>query len=167
MKAVTNSSVLIALSSIGQLELMERRFPDGVLLPQAVWKEVVETGTGRPGADRVARTSWLTVRPVTNTALVSSLRLELDEGESEAIALFLEEPAQAVLLDEKNARQVAKRLKLPTIGTVGILIWAKQNGIISNLQEKLDALQTIGGFRLSSSVYQESLRVVGEGSEFV
>ena len=121
MKAVTNSSVLIALSSIGQLELLERRFPDGVFLPQAVWKEVVETGEGRFGAKQVAQASWLTIRPVANTALVSSLRLQLDEGESEAIALFLEQPAQAILLDEKNARQVAKRLNLPTLGTVGIV----------------------------------------------
>lgn len=30
MKAVTNSPVLIALSSIRQLELIEQRFPDGV-----------------------------------------------------------------------------------------------------------------------------------------
>lgn len=162
MKAVTNSSVLIALSSIGQLELIEQRFPDGVFLPQAVWKEVVETGAGRPGAKQVAQASWLTIRDVTNIALVSSLRLELDEGESEAIALFLEEPVQAILLDEKNARQVAKRLNLPTLGTVGILIWAKQSGLISNLREQLDALQTIGKFRLSHSVYQDALKKVRE-----
>ena len=162
MKAVTNSSVLIALSSIGQLELIEQRFPDGVFLPQAVWKEVVETGAGRHGAKQVAQASWLTIRDVTNIPLVSSLRLELDEGESEAIALFLEEPVQAILLDEKNARQVAKRLNLPTLGTVGILIWAKQSGLISNLREQLDALQTIGKFRLSHSVYQDALKKVRE-----
>jgi len=43
MKAVSNSSVLIALSSIGQLELINQRFLDGVMIPQSVWKEVVET----------------------------------------------------------------------------------------------------------------------------
>lgn len=43
MKPVSNSSVLIALSSIRQLELINQRFPDGVMIPQAVWKEVVET----------------------------------------------------------------------------------------------------------------------------
>jgi predicted nucleic acid-binding protein len=64
--------VLIALSTIGQLELVHQRFPDGVLLPKAVWKEVVEIGAGRPGAKQVAQASWLTIRPVTNTALVSS-----------------------------------------------------------------------------------------------
>lgn len=157
MKAVTNSSVLIALSSIGQLELINQQFPDGVLLPKAVWKEVVETGAGRPGAEQVAKTSWLSVRSATNNALVRSLRLELDEGESEAIPLFFEESAQAILLDEKNARQIAKRLHLPMLGTVGILIWAKQNGLISSLKEQLDILQTVGKFRLSYLVYQDAL----------
>ncbi|MFM7369842.1 MAG: DUF3368 domain-containing protein, partial [Sphaerospermopsis kisseleviana] len=72
------------------------------------------------------------------------------------------QPAQAILLDEKNARRVAKRMNLPTLGTVGILIWAKQNGLISNLKEQLDALQTIGKFRLSYLIYQEALRKVDE-----
>lgn len=162
MKAVSNSSVLIALSSIGQLELIKQRFPDGVMIPQAVWKEVVETGKGRNGAEEVAKASWLTISTVSNTSSISLLRLELDEGESEAISLFLEQPAQAILLDEKNARRVAKRMKLPVLGTVGILIWAKQNRLIPNLKEQLDALQLVGKFRLSTLIYQESLKKVGE-----
>lgn len=162
MKAVSNSSVLIALSSIAQLELINQRFPDGVIIPQAVWKEVVETGRGRIGAESVELASFLTIYPVTNTSLVSLLRLELDEGESEAIALFLEQPNQAILLDEKNARRIAKRMNLPVLGTVGILIWAKQNGLISNLKEQLDALQSVGKFRLGNLIYEESLKKVGE-----
>jgi predicted nucleic acid-binding protein len=47
LKAVANSSVLIALTTIGQLMLLTQRFSEGVLVPQAVWREVVETGKGR------------------------------------------------------------------------------------------------------------------------
>jgi uncharacterized protein len=162
MKAVSNSSILIALSSIGQLELINQKFPDGVMIPPAVWKEVVETGRGRNGAELVAKAEWLTIVSVINTSFISLLRLELDEGESEAIALFLEQPTQAILLDEKNARRVAKRMNLPVLGTVGILIWAKQNGLISNLKEQLDALQSVGKFRLGNLIYHEALKIVGE-----
>ncbi len=162
MKAVSNSSVLIALSSIGQLELIKLRFPNGVIIPQSVWKEVVETGRGRNGAEQVSKTSWLTISSVTNTSLISLLRLELDEGESEAIALFIEQPSQAILLDEKNARRIAKLMNLPVLGTVGILIWAKQNGLIPNLKEQLNTLQSVGKFRLSHLIYQEALKKVGE-----
>ncbi|MEQ9670101.1 DUF3368 domain-containing protein [Coleofasciculus sp. G2-EDA-02] len=162
MRAVTNSSILIALSTIGQLSLLHQRFPDGVFLPQAVWREVVETGKGQPGAQDVASASWLTIRQVTNTSVISLLRIELDEGEAEAIALFAENPVDAILLDEKNARRVARQMGLPVLGTVGILIWAKQQGLIITLKEQLDALQNQGKFRLSQSLYQEALNRVGE-----
>ena len=142
--------------------MLSQRFPDGVLLPQAVWQEVVGTGAGQPGAQEVASTSWLTVRKVANESLVSLLRMELDAGEAEAIALFSEEPVEAILLDEKNARRVARRMGLPVLGTVGILIWAKQTGLIPTLKEQLDALQTQGQFRLSQFVYQQALNRVGE-----
>ncbi|MEQ9354738.1 MAG: DUF3368 domain-containing protein [Coleofasciculus chthonoplastes F3-SA18-01] len=162
MRAVTNSSILIALSTIGQLSLLHQRFPDGVFLPQAVWREVVETGKGQPGAQDVASASWLTIRQVTNTSVISLLRIELDEGEAEAIALVAENPVDAILLDEKNARRVARQMGLPVLGTVGILIWAKQQGLIITLKEQLDALQNQGKFRLSQSLYQEALNRVGE-----
>ena len=55
MKVVSNSSILIGLSAIGRLELLHRRFPEGVIVPDAVWQEVVETGHGRTGAERKSR----------------------------------------------------------------------------------------------------------------
>lgn len=141
MKAVSNFSVLIALSTIGQLSLLNQRFPDGIIVPQAVWREVVETGRDRLGAQEVVSVSWVTVCEVTNKPLVSLLRLELDEGEAEAIALSCEQSAEPILLDEKNARRIAQRLGLEVLGTVGILIWAKRTDLIPNLREQLDVLQ--------------------------
>lgn len=86
MKAVSNSSVLIALSVIDQLTLLERRFPEGVIVPEAVWREVVEQGAGRAGAQEVAAAAWLTVHKVRDTDFVNLLRGDLDEGEAAAIA---------------------------------------------------------------------------------
>ena len=162
MKVVANSSVLIALSTIGQLSLLLRRFPEGVLIPQAVWREVVEAGKGQSGSKEVASASWIIVHEARDKDLVSLLRTEIDEGEAEAIALAREEQASVVLLDEKNARQAARRLNLKVLGTVGILIWAKRTGTIVSLQEQLDLLQTQGNFHLSRSVYEEALKAVGE-----
>ena len=164
MRAISNSSVLIALSSIGQLSTLTQRFPDGILIPQAVWYEVVETGAGRAGATEVAAglNVWLTVQEVENKALILLLQQDLDQGEAEAIALLLEQPSKALLLHEKKARQVARRMNLPILGTLGLLIWAKRQGVIVNLQEQLDALRTAAKFRLSQQVYNEALRQVGE-----
>ena len=132
------------------------------MLPEAVWHEVVRSGSGQPGAEEVASATWFIVSKVANESLVSLLRIELDAGEAEAIALFSEEPVDAILLDEKNARRVGRRLGLPMLGTVGILIWAKQTRLIPSLKEQLDALQTQGKFRLSQLVYQDALNRVGE-----
>ena len=164
MKAISHSSVLIALSSIDQLSVLTQRFPDGILIPQAVWYEVVETGAGRVGAMEVAAglNVWLSIQEVQNKTLISVLQQDLDQGEAEAIALLLEQPSEALLLDEKKARQVARRMTLPVLGTLGLLIWAKRQGVIVNLQEQLDALRTVAKFRLSQQVYDEALRQVGE-----
>ena len=62
--------------------------------------------------------------------MISLLQQDLDNGEAEAIALLLEQSSEALLLDEKKARQVARRMTLPILGTLGLLIWAKRQGVM-------------------------------------
>ena len=162
MKIVSNSSVLIALSAIGQLELIPRRFPGGIIIPEAVWNEVVETGKGKPGSKEVGAASWITVRDISDRHLFLLLSTELDYGESEAITLSVEENADMILLDEKAARQKARRMGLTVLGTVGILIWGKRHGYIDSLQEQLEILTKKGDFRLSRTVCDHALKSVGE-----
>ena len=162
MKIVSNSSVLIALGAIGQLELIPQRFPGGILIPDAVWNEVVETGRGLSGSEEVEAASWITKRSIADRHLFLLLSAELDYGESEAIALCAEENADMILLDEKAARQKARRMGLTVLGTVGILIWAKRNGHTDSLREQLEKLMTKGNFRLSRAVCDQALQSVGE-----
>ncbi len=162
MKVVCNSSVLISLSLIGQLELIHQRFPAGILIPAAVWQEVVEDGQGRGGAQQVAAASWIEALNVSDNDLVSLLKASLDAGEAEAIVLAKEQRAHVVLLDEKDARVLAGKLGLSVLGTVGILIWAKRTRLIPSLRRQLDELQRVGKFRLSRALYLEALRAAGE-----
>jgi len=159
---VANSSVLIALCRIGMLDLLHRKFPEGIFIPKAVWCEVVEGGRGQPGSKEVSSSPWIKVKEVGDRKLVSLLRMELDQGEAEAIVLANEQKADLILLDEKVARRVAKKLGLPVLGTVGVLIWAKKSGLIDSLRERLDVLQREGNFRIASDVYNEALRAVSE-----
>lgn len=62
--------MLIALGSLGRLDLLEERFPEGIVVPAAVWQEVVETGAGRAGAAAVATAKWITVEAVRDGARV-------------------------------------------------------------------------------------------------
>lgn len=162
MKVVSNSSILIALSRIGQLNLLSQRFEEGILIPQAVWHEVVETGAGRSGANEVKLANWLTVHRITNSPLLALLSTELDKGESEAIALAIEEQADIILLDERAARRKAVSIGLTVLGTVGILIWAKRVGLIESLRQQLNILQTTGHFHISRTIYKQALQSVGE-----
>lgn len=162
MKVVSNASVLIGLSSIGKLLLLRERFPGGILVPEAVWREVVHEGGERPGAREVATANWIPVQKVHAGGTVRLLRAELDEGEAETIALAHEVGADVVLLDERDARRTARRMGLKVLGTVGILLWAKQAGKLVNLQEQLEALQSRGKFRLSQRLYERALEEAGE-----
>lgn len=162
MKVVSNSSILIALSAIGRLDLLREKFAQGVIIPDAVWEEVVVSGHGLPGAESVANARWIMRQQVVDTTLVFTLRASLDKGEAEVIALGHEIKADVLLLDEKSARNIARRFNRPVLGTIGMLIWAKRNGLIRSLSAELEALRQKGGFRLGKNVCQYALAQVGE-----
>ena len=66
-------------------------------------------------------------------------------------------------MDERDARRSAKRMGLRVLGTVGLLIWAKQTGRIPSLRQMLDELQDRAKFRLSPMLYEQALDAVDEG----
>lgn len=162
MKTVSNSSVLISLSTIGKLFLLPKRFPDGIIIPKAVWAEVVEAGSGRPGSIEVSSAKWISVQEATDRSLVNLLRIELDHGEAEAIALAHEVKANIALLDERDARHAAEKLGMRVLGTVGILVWGKKAGLIESLRTEMDLLESQAKFRLSQPLRARALSETGE-----
>ncbi|MEF8824681.1 MAG: DUF3368 domain-containing protein [Desulfohalobiaceae bacterium] len=162
MKVVSNSSILIGLSAIERLDLLQYRFPEEIIIPGAVWNEVVETGQGMPGAKQVSQADWIIPQNVQNNVGALSLQSYLDYGEAEVIALGQEIGANLLLLDEKSARNVAARLGHSVLGTVGVLIWARRSGLLPNLSHELELLQQKGGFRIGQEVYECALKYTGE-----
>jgi len=161
VKVVSNASPLINLARIGQLALLPRLF-GRLLLPQAVWQEVVEDGRGQPGAEEIRRAVWIERAAVSNQPLIHSLRQDLDAGEAEAIALAIEIQADWLLMDERLGRETAQYFGLRYVGLVGILSAAKQRGDLKALRPLLDRLRDVAGFRVSSALYQQVLRDAGE-----
>jgi len=106
---VSDSSPLIHLARIGRLELLQELFQE-IVIPPAVYREVVVEGRGKHGAELVRSATWIKVERLREQALKQSLTLILDEGEAEAIALAVEKHAELVLLDEREAHVIAKRL---------------------------------------------------------
>lgn len=162
MSVVCNASPLINLAQIGLLTLL-RDLYHTLVIPDAVWHEVVVAGAGQPGAREVQAADWITVQPVTNRPLVQALQQELDAGEAEAIALALELTAELLIMDERLGRETAQHLGVPCIGVIGVLLEARHSGKIHALTPYLDALRHQAGFWISEPLYQRVRQDVGEG----
>ena len=109
MNVVSNASPLIALIRIGQLDLLRQLYSE-IIIPDAVWHEVVVEGADQPGVEAVSSASWIMRRTVTNRPLVHGLQQELDAGEAEAIALAVEIDDAWLLMDERLGRDTAWHL---------------------------------------------------------
>ena len=149
---VSNASPLISLSTISQLDLLKALF-EQVAIPQAVYDEVVVHGEGEPGSHEVDEADWIKVCRVGDRFAVDLLREALGAGESEAIVLAQELNAKYVILDDGLARRKARRIKLPMLGTLGILLMAKEADLIPVVEPILDELRHTD-FRMSDRVYQ-------------
>jgi hypothetical protein len=161
---ISDTSALIHLAAIGRLTLL-RELYQRISVPPAVWKEAVDEGKGKAGTAEIEsarQLGWIEVAIPSNAPLVSLLQRDLDEGESEAIALAIEHRADLILLDESDARQVAERYGLPKTGVVGVLIRAKQEGLIASLKEELEKLQSGGRFWIAKKLHEEALLAVSE-----
>ena len=161
MIVVSNTSPIINLAAVGQLDLL-RQLYGKVIIPQAVYHEITVIGAGQPGAMEVQTLEWIETKQVTNRALVMVLQTELDEGEAEAIALAIELRAGLLLLDERRGRAVASRLGIRFVGLLGVLIEAKQKGYHPAVKPVLDDLVTKAGFWVSQQLYARVLQAAGE-----
>ena len=161
MIVISDSSVLINLAWIKQLDLLPHLY-QGVVVPTAVWQEVVEKGAGKPGAQEIQAATWLQVQTPENKPLVQALRQDLDAGEAEAIALAIEQQADLLLMDERIGRATAQYFDLPVMGLIGILITAKQKQMLPEIKPSLDLLRQVARFYIAESLYQRVLRDANE-----
>ncbi|RMD91695.1 MAG: DUF3368 domain-containing protein [Calditrichaeota bacterium] len=163
MIVVSNTSPVINLAAIGQLELLNKLYGK-IILPRAVHHEITIKGAGRPGSTDIDKLPWIEVRKVANYKFVQALKSELDKGESEAIALAVESKADLLLIDERRGRAVARRFGIRHIGLLATLVDAKHKGLIKNVKPLLDALNSKAGFWIGQRLYDRVLQFVGEAS---
>ncbi len=144
---VVDSTCLIGLEQIGRLDLLPNLF-EPIYAPPEVQRE---SGFS---------SEWLRVETPANPNLISALKVMVDDGEAEAIALAVERNLR-IVLDDRRARDLAQRMGLKIVGTVGILVRAKRSGLLPWISPLLNEL-TEKGFHLSEDLKREALRLVGE-----
>jgi len=153
MIAISNSTPLIALAKINQLQLLKHYFGE-ILIPEEVYDEVVRRGSGLAGSADVASCIWIVRAQVTNRLAVDALSISLDRGEAEAIVLASERDA-LLIIDDGEGRKAAKLLGLNVTGTLGLLLIASEDGKL-NLKSAMDDLRAVG-FHLSTKEYERIL----------
>lgn len=148
---ISNTSPLIALHRIDRLSLLKELF-SAVTIPPAVAREA-ESIDPWP--------EWLNTCVPTRCGRTQLLSASLGPGEREAIGLAMEHNIRWIILDERPARQLATSLRLPVIGTLGVLLASKRKRLITSMRTELNHLVD-SGFRASPELLGRVLTAAGE-----
>jgi len=157
--AVINASPLIFLSRGRCLHLL-RLVADVILVPEPVVVEIRAKGDVDPTAQGLASTPWLRESlGVPAPPLIASWGL--GAGESAVLALAQAHPGMEAIIDDLAGRRCAALLGIPVRGTLGIVLTAKQRGVIPAARPVLEQLIE-SGLYLSRQVLNTALQRVGE-----
>jgi len=104
----------------------------------------------------------LQIEKVTDRKMVKLLKMQLGYGESEVIALALEKGIDRVIIDDKQARKVADKLGLKVIGTLGILILAKEKQVIKEVRPLVLSMMEKINFRIDRALLNKILGILNE-----
>ena len=144
LAAISDSGPLIRFAEVGRFDLLQLVFNE-IVIPTAVYTEVVERGTDRPASTEVRDSSWITVVESDERVHSLGLPVQLGDGEREVLALArFSDDIVAVVLDDAQARRFGFRAGFPVIGTGGVLLLAKRDGHIDRVMPILDAMREAG-----------------------
>ena len=163
MLAVSNTSPISNLASIGRLELLQSQFSE-LWIPDAVAEELAAhpDPVARAMIQNAIRESWIRIGAPKDSGLLRLLLLQLHRGEAEAIALATDLKADLVLMDEQEGRQLASKTGLAVTGVLGVLLRAKRAGEIAALKPEVDLLRTKAHFFVSPALEKKILAAAGE-----
>ena len=132
MIIISDTTPIISLVKIRRLELLEQLYKE-IIVPDAVYKELVDNPAYRIEADEIRNAEFIVSKTVENrTALDLLMRATgLDTGESEAIIIADDLHADMLIIDEAKGRSVATQMGLNITGTIGILMDAFHNKLLS------------------------------------
>jgi predicted nucleic acid-binding protein len=157
-KVVSNTTPIISLLKIGKLEILKDLYKE-IYIPQEVFSEI-EAGKHKKYYLNLLELEWIKIEQIQDRKSIAYF-LDLDKGEAEAIILATESEADLILLDESLGRFHAKHAGLRVTGTIGILVKAKKQGLISELKPLILELKEKGVW-LSESLIERILQLANE-----
>lgn len=158
-KVVVNSTPLIVLCGIGKLELLRELYRE-LLIPVAVYQEVTAVKDSAC-IQIMAQRNWIHVEKIQNETEKKMYRAKLHAGEVEVMILAQEQKADLVIIDDNAAKKTAKYLGLTVTGSLGVLLKAKQVGLIERVHPLLSEMKK-NGFYVDSKLEEMVLKYAGE-----
>ena len=156
---VVNSSPLIVLGKAGCVDLLPRLA--GVLIvPATVVREVTVRKEEAALMAFLETSDTLRIQP-DGELRPEILAWDLGSGESQAISMAASSGAARVVLDDLEARRCANSLNIRVIGSLGVVVMAKQKGLIAEAKPLVERLRRVGLY-LDDGLVAKALEMAGE-----
>jgi predicted nucleic acid-binding protein len=149
---ISDTSCLILLDKIGELDLLHGLFKTLIITPEIA----SEFGKGLP--------DWFKLEICQNKTYQLILEASLDRGEASAIALGLEKSNPLLIMDDLKGRKFAEKVGLKVTGSLGVLILAKNRNLIPSVKPIIQKIR-LTDFRLTKSLENKILQLSGENPE--
>jgi len=156
---ISNTSPLLYLHLVKQLDLLAQLYGE-VLVPPAVEAELQAGAQKGVAVPKIATLPWLNITPLASDTSIP-LVTDLGRGGAEVIVLGLENPGSRLILDDTLARRIARLHNLQFTGTVGVIVRAKQAGLLTAVSPVISALRE-AGLWLSDELVAEVLHQARE-----
>jgi len=158
---VSNTTPISNLLHLNNISLLAEMF-GAVHIPEAVANELNFVFSSRREWQKCVEKEQIIIQPISNTIFVKQMVHFLHQGEAEAICLDLEKKAKLCLIDDNDGRTIAHLNNLPVTGTLGILLKAKETGLISSIKKLIDKLRDEHHFWIKEDMYRKVLHIAKE-----
>ena len=158
---VSNTTPISNFLHLGRMEILKTIFKE-LHVPMAVHSEIEAYFSGDYQWQRCLDEGFIIRTEIQTSPKIKELMIHLHRGEAEALCLCIENNAKLCLLDDKDARIVARLNKIPISGTLGVLMKAKKMGIIESVKDFMDQLRTEHHYWIDNAMYNKVLSSLNE-----
>jgi len=158
LSAVVNSTPLISLHDIGMLDILNKMY-NKVYIPHGVYEEISVHGDIQK--DTLLSYPNFLIQHIVNESAKRYFKTALHKGEVEVMILADEINADVCIIDDRLAREYAKYLGLKITGTLGLIVKAKERGLVKSVTPLMDAMIE-NEIYISSVLYENIKKISNE-----